>query len=178
MIGELFALWWDVWTKIRVSGAKSPLCGQTVTGMCCHCLHPKKVALRTFRRQEKCFKLYVLYMKYLQMCAYCPDSRHVAYFLIHCQWLKLNVDFRGESVRWSQTPSPLAYAVYAFINDDPLQSLSFAILGVMAMEVPGKRRRGGEEDQSGGGWIASGTTCRRENCQGRMRKTRLNGGVS
>ena len=38
--------------------------------------------------------------------------------MIHCQWLKLNVDFRGKSVRWSQTPSPLAYAVYAFINVD------------------------------------------------------------
>ena len=36
----------------------------------------------------------------------------------------------------------------------------------------------GEEDQSGGGWIASGTTCRRENCPGRTRKTGLNGGVS
>ena len=46
---------------------------------------------------------------------------------------------------------------------------------VMAMEVPGKV---GEEDQSGGGWIASGTTCRRDNCQGRTRKTGLNGGVS
>ena len=46
---------------------------------------------------------------------------------------------------------------------------------VVAMEVPGKE---GEEDQSGGGWIASGTTCQRENCQGRTRKTGLNGGVS
>ena len=49
---------------------------------------------------------------------------------------------------------------------------------VMAMGVPGKRKRGREEDQSGGGWIPSGTTCRSENCQGRMRKTELNGGVS
>ena len=46
---------------------------------------------------------------------------------------------------------------------------------VMSMEVRGKE---GEEDQSGGGWIASGTTCRRENCQGRTCKTGLNGGVS
>ena len=46
---------------------------------------------------------------------------------------------------------------------------------VMAMEVPGTE---GEEDQSGGGWIASGTTCRRENCPGRTHKTGLNGGVS
>ena len=63
------------------------------------------------------------------MCAYCPDSRHVPYYIIHCQWLKLNVDFRGESVQWSQTPSPLAYAVYAFINVDncerPLNLLLF-----------------------------------------------------
>ena len=43
---------------------------------------------------------------------------------------------------------------------------------VMAMEVPGNRRR------SGGGWIASGTTCQREYCQGRTCKTGLNGGVS
>ena len=28
------------------------------------------------------------------------------------------------------------------------------------------------------GWIVSGTTCRRENYQGRTRKTGLNGGVS
>ena len=41
---------------------------------------------------------------------------------------------------------------------------------IISMEVPG------EEDQSEGGWIASGTTCRRENCQGRTRKTGLNGG--
>ena len=34
------------------------------------------------------------------------------------------------------------------------------------------------ENRSGGGWITSKTTCRRENCQGRMRKTGLNGGVS
>ena len=46
---------------------------------------------------------------------------------------------------------------------------------VMVMEVPGKRKTG---RQSGGGWIASGTTCRRENCQGRTHKTGLNGGVS
>ena len=39
-----------------------------------------------------------------------------------------------------------------------------------AMEVPGKE---GEEDQSGGGWIASGTTC-----PGRTLKTELDGGVS
>ena len=30
--------------------------------------------------QEKCLNL-----KDLQMCANCPDSRHVAYFIIHCQ---------------------------------------------------------------------------------------------
>ena len=52
------------------------------------------------------------------MWAYCPHCRHVQSFIIHCQWLKINVDFRGESVLWSQTPSPLAYAVYAFINVD------------------------------------------------------------
>ena len=41
---------------------------------------------------------------------------------------------------------------------------------VMDLEVPGK----GEEDQSGGGWITSRKTCRRENCQGRKRKTEFN----
>ena len=46
---------------------------------------------------------------------------------------------------------------------------------VMVMEGRGKE---GEEDQSGGGWIASGMTCRRENCRGRTRKTGLNGGIS
>ena len=34
---------------------------------------------------------------------------------------------------------------------------------VMVMEVPGKE---GEEDESGGGWITSRTTCRRENTMG------------
>ena len=43
------------------------------------------------------------------------------------------------------------------------------------MEVP---RKEGEEDQSGGGWITSGTTCWRYNCQGRKRKIEFNGGVS
>ena len=42
---------------------------------------------------------------------------------------------------------------------------------VMAMEVPGKRRRGC-------GWISSRTTCRRETYQGRTRNTGLNGGAS
>ena len=45
----------------------------------------------------------------------------------------------------------------------------------MVMEVPGKE---GEEDPSGVGWLTSGTTCRRENCQGRKLKTEFNGGVS
>ena len=37
---------------------------------------------------------------------------------------------------------------------------------------------GGGEDRSGGGWITSRTTRRRDTCQGRKRKTGLNGGVS
>ena len=51
-------------------------------------------------------------------------------------------------------------------------------------EYVGKRVMGwrcwekeGEEDQSGIGWISSGTTCGRENCQGRTRKTGLDVGV-
>ena len=47
---------------------------------------------------------------------------------------------------------------------------------VMGMEVSGKRRRG--RPKAEGGWIASGTTYRRETCHGRTRKTGLNGGVS
>ena len=39
------------------------------------------------------------------------------------------------------------------------------------------RRQEGDVMEEGG-WIASGTTCRRENCQERTRKTGLNGGVS
>ena len=46
---------------------------------------------------------------------------------------------------------------------------------VMVVGVPGKRRRGRPRRC---GWIASGTTCRRENCQERKRKTDFNGGVS
>ena len=49
---------------------------------------------------------------------------------------------------------------------------------VMAMEVPGKRRRGRPKQRRDGCRITSGTTCRSENCQGRTRKTRLNGGLS
>ena len=40
------------------------------------------------------------------------------------------------------------------------------------------RGKEGEEDQSGGGWIAPGTTCQRGDCQRRTRKTGLDGGVS
>ena len=36
----------------------------------------------------------------------------------------------------------------------------------------------GEDDQSGGGWITSRKTCRRENCQRRKCNTEFNGGVS
>ena len=96
---------------------KAPLWVHKETGMWRHYLRPKKVAFRTFRVRKSASNV-LLYMKDLQMCAYYPDCRHVPYFIIHCQRLKLNVDFRGESVRWSQTPSPLAYAVYAFINVD------------------------------------------------------------
>ena len=46
---------------------------------------------------------------------------------------------------------------------------------VMAMVVPGER---GEEYQSRGSWIASGTTCRIENWHGRTLKTGRYGGVS
>ena len=48
-------------------------------------------------------------------------------------------------------------------------------VGKRVMRVPGEKE---EEDRSGGGWITSRTTRRRDTCQGRKRKTGLNGGVS
>ena len=43
--------------------------------------------------------------------------------------------FEGKSVRWSQTPSPLAYAVYAFINVDncerPLKNVDDEFLNML-----------------------------------------------
>ena len=73
------------------------MCGHTETGMWRHCLRPKKIAFRTFRVGKSASNV-LFYMKDLHICEYCPDSRHVPYFIIHCQRLKLNVDFRGESV--------------------------------------------------------------------------------
>ena len=47
--------------------------------------------------------------------------------------------FRGESVRWSQTPSPLAYAVYAFINVDncerPLRRFVLNIYNIVHVKL-------------------------------------------
>ena len=37
---------------------------------------------------------------------------------------------------------------------------------------------GGEGDRGGGGWMASGATCRGEGYPGKTRKTGLDGGVS
>ena len=54
----------------------------------------------------------------------------------------------GESVRWSQTPSPLAYAVYAFINVDncerPLMHITVETRFVneqLLMRTPDQKRR-------------------------------------
>ena len=42
--------------------------------------------------------------------------------------------FGGKSVRWSHTPSPLAYAVYAFINvDNCEQPLTTRILSLFVI---------------------------------------------
>ena len=91
----------------------------TETSVWGHCLRPKKAALRTFRRLEKCFKCVILHERPTNVCILpVMYSRRVQYFIIHCQWLKIDVDFRGESVRRSPTPSLLAYVVYAFINLD------------------------------------------------------------
>ena len=56
-----------------------------------------------------------------------PDFRHVLYFIIHCKRFKINVDFRGESVRWSKTP-PLAYSLYAFITVDNIACLDCPVV--------------------------------------------------
>ena len=95
-----------------------------------HCLRQKKVDLRTFRRQEKCFKCVIIherarnvYMylnnvlsccahiicimekigwaRILDMCRY----RILFYFRIRCQLLKINVDFRGK--KRMVVPDPL-----------------------------------------------------------------------
>ena len=45
----------------ELESAKAPLCDHRETGMWRHCLRPKKVALSTFRRQEKCFKCVIIH---------------------------------------------------------------------------------------------------------------------
>ena len=50
-----------------------------------------------------------------------PDFKHVPYFIIHCDLLsviRINVDFREKNERWFQTPFPLAYSLYVYINVD------------------------------------------------------------
>ena len=66
--------------------------------------------------------------------------------------------------------------IIAVVKSSPKQSA----LGSLEVLKPGQatRRKDREEDQRGDGWKISGTTCRRENCQGRTHKTGLNGGVS
>ena len=41
--------------------AERNLCGHTETAVWRHCLRPKKAALRTFRRQEKCSKCVIIH---------------------------------------------------------------------------------------------------------------------
>ena len=53
---------------ISVSGAKAPLCGHTETAVWRHCLLPKKVALRTFRHHEKCFKCDIIHERPTNVC--------------------------------------------------------------------------------------------------------------
>ena len=120
MISEIFAVWCDIviynqlkWRKFG-SASVRPYRNRGVAPLFASKESPFYLHFEVRKNASKV----LLYMKDLQMWAYCPHSRHMHYFIIHCPWLKINVDFRGESVRWSQTPSPLAYAVYAFINVD------------------------------------------------------------
>ena len=48
----------------------------------------------------------LLCTKDLRMCAYCPDCRHVAYFIIHCQWLKIKCWFSGGKAYSGPRPPP------------------------------------------------------------------------
>ena len=77
---------------------QKPWCGATV------CVQRKLLCVHFDVRKSASNVL--LYKKDLQMCAYCPDSRHVPYFIIHCQWLKLNVDFRGKAYGGPRPPPP------------------------------------------------------------------------
>ena len=52
----------------ELESAKGPLCGHRETGMWRHCLRPKKVALRTFRRQEECFKCVIIHERSTNVC--------------------------------------------------------------------------------------------------------------
>ena len=64
MISELFAGWCDLGTRISESASaaiEKPGCGATVFAQ-------KKVALRTFRRQEKCFKCVIIHERPTNVC--------------------------------------------------------------------------------------------------------------
>ena len=116
MIGELFAVWCDLWTIINVSRSKAPLCGQTETVIFSPWFASKESGC--YFDVRKSASNVLLCMKDLQMCAYCPDCRHVAYFIIHCQWLQIKCLFSGKKRTVVPDPLHLAYAVYAFINVD------------------------------------------------------------
>ena len=56
---------------------QKPRCGATVCA--------QRKSLCVYFDVRKSASNVLLYMKDLQMCAYCTDSRHVPYFIIHCQ---------------------------------------------------------------------------------------------
>ena len=84
MIGELFAVWCDLCYNQRKRSESAcvrpyrnrgvaPLFASKRKSICVH-FDIRKSALNV-----------ILYMNDIQMCAYCPYSGHVAYFIIHCQ---------------------------------------------------------------------------------------------
>ena len=83
MIGELFAVWCDLCYNQRKRSESAsvrpqkPRCGATV------CVQGKSLCVHFDIRKSA--SNVILYIKDLQICAYCPDSGHVAYFILHCQ---------------------------------------------------------------------------------------------
>ena len=88
MISELFAVWCDLFNKISARGAKlvACLCDHTETLRCGATVCVQRKPLCVHFDVRKIASNVLFYTKDLQMCTYCQDSRHVQYFIIHCQW--------------------------------------------------------------------------------------------
>ena len=107
LIGELFAVWCDLWTIISVSGAKAPLSCAAIQKPRCDatvCIQRKSLYIGLHFDVRKSASNVLLYMKDLQMCITARILDMRPYFIIHSQWLKLNVDFRGKKRTVVQDP--------------------------------------------------------------------------